>query len=114
MLENEEIFPRRALRAFFSLIFRLLYSVQLTRSIECACVAFEWPHEITCLSVSIFCGKDVLVKLTVAPHRDQLDDSSSLINAPIRMSLDLANMNAHIFFKNIIYFSNEHGQKEML
>jgi len=63
---------------------------------ECAFVLFESPHEIA-LNVFIFCGKDVLVKPTVAPQRDQLDDSSSLINAPIRISLDSTNMDALIF-----------------
>lgn len=77
---------------------------RLTRSNERAFVPFECPHEITRLSVAVFCGKDVLVKLTVVPRRDQLDDSSSLINAPIRTSLDSTNMHAHIFFAYHFFF----------
>lgn len=77
---------------------------KLTRSIECALVPFECPHEIMWLNVSVFFGKDVLVKLTVVPRRDQLDVSSSLINAPIRISLDLTNMHAHIFLAYHFFF----------
>lgn len=96
-MKKVAILPLRALRVFFILIFRVLRSVKwskLTRSSECACVPFECPR----LNVSVFCGKDVLVKLTVAPRRDQLVHSSSLINAPIRISVDLTNMRVHIFF----------------
>lgn len=76
------IFPWRVLIvAFFILLFGG------TESIYCA-----FPLNV---DVSVFFGKDVLVKHTVAPRRDQLDVSSHLINAPIRISLDSTNMHAH-------------------
>lgn len=51
-----------------------------------------------------------MVKLTVVPRRDQLDVSSSLINAPIRISLDSTNMHSHIFLSII---SNGHGRRAL-